>query len=139
MTLITEDYAYGNDGLRALNQAQHEEIRKMLLGHRIAKVSDDHIMLDDGTMVRVVANTGGCICGAGDYSLRSLNGVDNVITRVDFETETEKDGSDWGYEGEKVYKVFVVAEDKRFTLLEVAGNDGNGYYGTGYELLIRVP
>ena len=53
---------------------------------------------------------------------------------VDFETVNDK-----AYEYQPdynktafTYRIFVLAEDTRIKLLEVSGDDGNGYYGTGY-------
>ena len=133
MDRIYATYAYGKKELISLDEEDVEEIRALLLGHRIEKVANDHLLLDDGTMIRVVPNEGGCVCGAGDYELKSLSGVDNIITKVDFVT-TDRYGED-AY----LYEVFVVVEDKRINLFAVEGDDGNGYYGTGYQLLVRAP
>ena len=35
------------------------------------------------------------------------------------------------------YSIFVLAEDNRIKVLQVDGDDGNGYYGTGYRILVR--
>jgi hypothetical protein len=137
MDLITTDFAWGQDDLTAYDQDDKDAIRELLLGHKVEKVADDHLLLDNGTLVRVVPNDGGCACTAGDYWLTELNGVDNIITRVEFEEGTPKEQDEWGYP-ETSYRIFVIAEDKRFNLLTIDGDDGNGYYGTGYELLVRV-
>ncbi len=143
MKLIKSTYWFGrptrdnpDDGVTAsYDQDDHDRIRAMLLGHTVEKVEDDHLVVDDGTVVKVVPNNGGCSCGAGDYWLESLNGVDNVITRVAFrQGETDSDGETYG-----TYEVFVFTGHKEINLLTVAGDDGSGYYGTGYKLLIRAP
>ena len=111
------------------------KIRAVLVGHKVEKVAEDHLMLDDGTVLRLEGNDGGCCCGAGDYFLKELNGCDNVITNV--EVEAKPGGEEYGtYEG--VYKIFVFAEDKRL-LASFEGSDGNGYYSTGFNIAVRYP
>lgn len=95
--------------------------------------AEGKLTLDDGRELFVVPNVGGCSCGAGDYALTGLERVDNIITRVDFEEE-EHDG----YGEERTYRIFVLAGHEKINLLSVHGDDGNGYYGTGYELVVTT-
>lgn len=137
--LIAETGNYGKDSnLRAMQQGDEANIRRLLLGHRIKKIADDHMELDDGTVVKIVPNRGGCSCGAGDYELADLNECDNIITAVELVVGDVGDSAD-PWNTYTAYEVFVVAEDKRINLFSVTGDDGNGYYGTGYELLVRYP
>lgn len=137
--LITETYAFHDNSLAELDQNDAGGIRDLFLGHSVEKVTDDHLRLDDGTLLRVVPNSGGCSCGAGDYELADLNGCPNVITKVEVVTEdtgpVDEDG--WAGEDPHTYRVFVYAENQRVNLLTVEGDDGNGYYGTGYSILVR--
>jgi len=66
--------------------------------------------------------------------LKELNGCDNAITNVEFVCEDEKIDGDI----ETSYKIFVFTADKRIKLVEVNGDDGNGYYGTGYHIIVKV-
>ena len=36
------------------------------------------------------------------------------------------------------YKIFVYAEDKKIKAVQVDGDDGNGYYGTGYSIMVKT-
>jgi len=135
--LISEVWGFRVDGLTSLDQDDHKDIRELLLGRKVAKIADDHMELDNGTVVKIVANEGCGGCSSGWYSLDDLNECDNVITAVEFGGE-ERSTGDEDWEVENVYRVFVVAEDKRINLYAVSGDDGNGYYGTGYELLVRA-
>jgi hypothetical protein len=137
-SLIRETYASRNAALTELSQDDATGIESLLLGHRVEKVADDHLRLDDGTVLRVVPNDGGCLCGAGDYDLTALNGCDNIITKVEVVDEDREPDED-GYRGEDAhaYRVFVYADNQRVNLLSVEGDDGNGYYGTGYSILVR--
>lgn len=141
--LIKENYAFRDPFLTAIEHGEQEKIAALLEGHKIEKVADDHLMLDDGTLLKVVPNQGGCSCGAGDYDLTYLNGADNVITKVEFDYRPtgDDDGYGWDNKPEDVgyYRIFVLAEDKKINLLQVDGDDGNGYYGTGFSLLVRKP
>lgn len=133
---------------KTLNENSEQEIADLLTGRRVTKVDDEHLLLDDGTVIKAIGHEGGCICGAGDYDLSVLNGVDNIITRVEFDYAPAGDGEypehgkhpddpedKWtGY-----YRIFVYADNEQVNLMQFDGSDGNGYYGTGFELLVRAP
>ena len=130
--LIEQNWSY-QDGLESIESEETDKIRALLLGHKVNKIADDHLQLDDGTVFKIVGNSG-CICESGDYELTDLNEVDNIITAVTF---NEDPAGEMYPNGEGIYEVFVVAEDKYIRLLAVEGTDGNGYYGTGYTILVR--
>jgi len=117
-----------------INQDSHESIRELLLGRKVVKVVGNLAELDNGTTFEVMSNEGCGGCGAGWYDLDELNECDNIITAVEFRTEGN-DISMWNEE--YTYKVFVVAEDRRINLFAVTGDDGNGWYGTGYSLVVK--
>ena len=127
-------------GTTYLDHDDHQDIRNLLLGRKIVDVDGDYMLLDNGTTVLLESNGGCGGCDAGHYwTVGDIAKVDNIITAVEFEegsrTITEEDGWEETY---TVYKVFVVAEDKRFNLFTVEGDDGNGHYGSGYMLHVRV-
>ena len=114
-------------------ECEQDEIKELLLYHKIIKVNDDTIELDNGTVLEIEANRGCCGCGAGDYSITELNDCDNAITNVEFVCDNDcKD-----INSSTSYKIFVYAEDKYIKLLQVDGDDGNGYYGTGYTIYVK--
>ena len=136
----------------ALSQDTPDEIRSLLTGRRVTKVAEDHLLLDNGAVLRLFGNDGGCACSAGCYGLTELNGVDNMITAVEFEDEPGGDGvpcrtcgKGYCYESGHAsgsqghYKIFVFAEAQKINLATFEGSDGNGYYGTGYHILVRRP
>lgn len=133
--------------VKTIYQDEDEEIKALLLGRRVVRAEEGdfqrpessyyrasgRLTLDDGTQILVTPNEGGCSCGAGDYSLTSLASVDNVITAVRVSSETE----DTSYgEGPTKYQIFVFADAAEVNLLTIDGDDGNGYYGTGYALTV---
>jgi hypothetical protein len=104
-------------------------IEQLLMGRKVAKVADDTVVLDNGIRLRFVGHDGGCSCSSGCYDLTELNGVDNVITRVEF---VDAPGGDGFALSEGHYSIFVFADNQRINLATFEGTDGNGYYGTGY-------
>lgn len=138
-----------------------DRLRELLIGRSVvnARISDESperyqtgptgfLTLDDGTVLKVWGNDGGCACSAGCYPLASLNGVGNAITNVEVEEHPADDGTPSVCVecGEKVwncghpegwYRIFVYAEDHRIPLASFEGTDGNGYYGTGWWLNVE--
>ena len=117
-------------------EVEHYEtskIEELLLYRKIVKVDKDTLYLDNGVELEVRANEGCGGCSSGWYSIMELNGCENAITNVEFITETIGE-----YEDELSYKIFVLAADKRIKVLQVDGDDGNGYYGTGYSIMVTI-
>ena len=124
------------DGTVEIDHSEEDAIRSLLVGRSVRKVDAGRLVLDDGTELVVEANTGGCSCGAGDYDLTELNGCENIITSVEFECEDRGYGEDWDQQP-TIYRLFVFAEHQKLKLLQAEGDDGNGYYGTGWHIKVR--
>jgi hypothetical protein len=138
---------------RSLDQNNTDGISALLTGRRIVAAEqgrfeqpDGHnwgdaitgkLTLDDGTVVWVAPNEGGCACSAGDYYLKSLATCDNIITSVRVVAE-EDSAQEWS-EPDRSDRIYVVADAVEINAVQIDGNDGNGYYGTGYELIVTVP
>jgi hypothetical protein len=133
------------------NENDVDVLRQALIGRSITSVqfggdlpttdkyvtTEGKVTLDDGTELLLGGNDGGCSCGAGDYDLVRLNDMPiNGIMNVEVVDET--DGSD-RYEPDRTYRIFVLAQDQRFELAAFEGNDGNGYYGTGFWFTVVKP
>lgn len=118
--------------MKILTETDHDELANLLVGHKVTKVSNTDLVLDDGTRLSFVGNDGGCSCSAGCYDLTELNGTDNIITNVEFhDSPTDDSGV-----GEGVYEIFIYADNRRINLARFEGDDGNGYYGTGYTVRV---
>lgn len=63
--------------------------------------------------------------------MQHIASVNNAITNVEF---VEVYGN-----YHKHYKIFVIADGMTTELLDVYGTDGNGCYGTGYEIDVYLP
>lgn len=120
---------------KVFSECNKNEIRELLLYRKVVKVDDstNTLTLDNGTELTFEGNEGCGGCGSGWYSVTELNECDNAITNVEFVCDSDtKDRSD-----ETSYKIFVFAEDRRIKLAQVDGDDGNGWYGTGYQLYVK--
>lgn len=107
---------------------------------KYSELAEGRLVLDNGTVLYLTGNEGGCSCSAGCYPLQRVATADNVITRVrvecaphgdDFDDDTDRD---WG-----AYRIFVFSGATEINVADFAGSDGNGYYGTGFELCVVVP
>lgn len=119
--------------IKSLDECDEEKIKELLIGRKV-KVEGDNLILDNGIVLEIVANEGCGGCYSGWYSITKLNEVDNAITNVEFicdEDVLDKESDDTSY------KIFVFCEDTRIKLLQVDGSDGNGYYGTGYTIMVK--
>lgn len=134
------------DGVLVFNETNKKEISDLLIGRKVEKVDGEHIRLDDGTVIKAIGHDGGCACSAGCYDLAVLNGVDNVITNVEYDYRPASDYGTPGRSGhpddpddeyDGYYRVFVYADNQQINLMQFNGSDGNGYYGTGFEILVR--
>lgn len=134
------------DGIRRLNEEAQDDITALLMGKTVAQVDDEHLLLNDGTVIKAIGHDGGCACNAGCYDLSVLNGVDNIITRVEYDYRPAGDGEKPEFSGHPddpaeewtgYYRVFVYADNQKVNLMQFDGTDGNGWYGTGFEILVR--
>lgn len=115
------------------SESDHQAIHDLLFGRKVTKVSEYTLVLDNGIKLQIEPNEGCGGCSNGHYWLEELNGFDNAITNVEFLTK-DIDG-----EAACSYQIFVLADGFREKLLQVDGDDGNGYYGTGYEIIVSFP
>lgn len=111
------------------NKGNEDYIKELLIGHSIKKVDNNTLQLDNGIKLRFYGNDG-CCCGAGCYDITELNDCPNIITNVEFNIEHNEEV----WNEEYSYRIFVYAENKQIKLLQCDGDDGNGYYGTGYHI-----
>lgn len=131
-----------------------DKTRALLVGRRIVAAEEGafpvkpeygygptasgRLTLDNGTQVLVVPNEGGCACSSGDYYLKHLAKVDNIITDVRLAVEDVpviENGVTYTWT-ETSYRIYVVADAVEINAVQIDGDDGSGYYGTGYALYV---
>jgi hypothetical protein len=136
VNLRERNYKMKDETIRYYDECDEKEIKDLLMYRKVEKISEDELQLDNGMVLKIQANEGCGGCSAGWYSITELNGCENAITNV--ELVCDGDVKDKEYY-ETSYKIFVLAADKRIKLLQVDGDDGSGYYGTGYLITVKVP
>lgn len=132
-----EKMLYGNAHCYELSHCDEEKIKELLLYRKIVKVEDDKLYLDNGIELQILPNEGCGGCNSGWYGIEELNSCDNAITNVEFECDKLNPNDNWS--AEYSYKIFVYAEDTKIKVVQVDGDDGNGYYGTGYSIKVKIP
>jgi hypothetical protein len=90
---------------------------------------EGEVHLDDGRVLKLAGNE--CACSAGEYNLTQLNDMP-INGIMDVAVEVDDAGVDEDGEGPQTYRLFVLAQDERIELATFDGDDGNGYYGTGF-------
>jgi hypothetical protein len=90
-----------------------------------------YIVLDNGVKAYIQGNEGCGGCDGGHYNITYLAAVDNIITDVKLYTQNSKYGQS--------YRIFVYAELGEYALMQVDGDDGSGWYGTGYSITVVFP
>ena len=126
----------GYDYQGYLNENSEKDIEELLIGRKIVEIKNDSFILDNGMVLQVKPNDGCGGCPSGNYWINHIAKVNNAITNVWLDVEYgEKD-----YTGlDTHYKIYVIADGIQTEILDVYGTDGNGYYGTGYEIDVYVP
>lgn len=122
---------------KILQHCNEKAIEELLLFHKVVKtdMKTRTLTLDNGTELMFKGNEGCYGCGSGCYYIEELNECDNVITNVEFVIDDDVQDKDCD---DISYKIFVFAEDKRIKLIQFDGTDGNGYYGTGYTVYVKL-
>lgn len=128
----------GYDYQGYLNENSEEDIKELLVGHKIIEVKNDSFILDNGMVLQVVPNNGCGGCSSGNYWVEHIAKVNNAITNVWLDVEYDKYSNDYS-DADTHYKIYVIADGIQTEILDVYGTDGNGYYGTGYEINVYVP
>jgi hypothetical protein len=108
------------------------EYAALLVGHTVTKVTNRTLALDDGTVLDIVPNSGCGGCISGDYEIDELNGCDNVITSASLVQDPDTPDE------EHAWTLFVFANNEKINLLGISGDDGNGYYGTGFRINVKA-
>lgn len=115
-----------------------DDFTPILAGRYVTDIVGDTMILDDGTRLDFEGNYG-CCCGSGDYDITSMFKRGTPTARI-MSAEVEVNATDESDEySDLVYTLFVIVEDERLPLVECQGNDGNGYYGSGFTVRATIP
>ena len=112
-----------------------DDLSPVLAGRYVTKVDGETLILDDGTVLEFEGNEG-CICGSGTYDLTELFQRGTPTARImsaDVTTRLTDEDDEYS---DVIYTLFVIVDDERLPLAEFEGNDGNGYYGSGFNITV---
>lgn len=101
-------------------------LREELVGQRITTITDDLIVLDNGTVLDIEPNQGCGDCDTGWAEMEIIPNNPNTeaaVMNVEYE-DTYKARTD-------SFKIFIYMANSTITMKGFNGND-NGYYGSGF-------
>jgi hypothetical protein len=104
-----------------------EDWTKALIGHSIPFVTENSLVLDDGTRIEFTDNYDCCSWA----DLNKLRTCDNVITDVRIEDDDSGEGSYSAW-------VYAVTDKGGVEIVNQDSNASNGYYLHGFALKVRV-
>ena len=117
---------------------QEDEIKETLIGKQITHIEqkDDfqvEVTLDDGVILTLTGNEGGCCCGNGDWTVSELlSDSEKPSGRVMNAWVDDRIGADEEMgEISGPITVFIMVEGREYPLVEFDGYD-NGWYGHGF-------
>lgn len=115
-----------------------DNLTEVFVGRRIVSVDNatDTFTLDNGAVVQIVGNEGCGGCGSGWYSVDRIASTEHVITGVSVSGDFVDEESEDERYTIVVYSAGVPAGEEIAT---ISGNDGNGYYGTGFTINVALP
>ena len=121
-----------------LNQSSTPEEYAAILKGRYVTSIDEYgtITLDNGTELDIDGNEGCGGCESGWYWLEETYKRGNSRARI-MSAHVGYDKDDEA--APSVYTIFVMVDGNpsQLPLATVRGDDGNGYYGTGFTLTVR--
>lgn len=93
------------------------------------------LTLDDGTVLILAGNDGCGGCDSGWYYLTRLFQRGTPNARI-MSAEVETQQIAYNEHGDTRYTLFVIVDDERLPLAEFEGDDGNGFYNTGFSITV---
>ena len=121
MNIYTRDNMNGEELVDFLNEK--------LVGRRVVKMdfSNDALILENGTELRITPNEGCGGCSNGWAELEDLSDLihEAAVMNVEYKPHRDEYSDD-------AFSIFVYYTDKRTVELEGSDGYGNGYYGGGF-------
>lgn len=113
-----------------LSSDELADLLRELIGVRISSISEELIVLEDGTQIEIELNEGcgGCSSGWSELSLTKSANLDAAIMNVEYvENNTSYDE----------FKIFIYLANNETIELEGDDGVGNGYYGSGFWVTVK--
>ena len=113
---------------------------QILRGRYVTSIDGSIITLDDGTELHIYGNEGCDGCSSGWYWLEETfkRGTRKARIMSAYVAYSEDKSED--EPARSVYTIFVMVDGNphQLPLVTIRGDDGNGYYGTGFTLTATV-
>jgi len=101
-----------------------------LVGHKIVSLTDETIILDDGTVL-LMHGTADCCAYFDVVGTHAEDGIaDNIITAV---KTTDLDG----YEYDEGFRLHILSEATELGYIDIDGTASSGYYCHSIDLEVR--
>lgn len=113
-----------------------DDLTPLLAGRYVTKVDGETLILDDGTVLEFEGNEGCGGCISGNYWLTELFQRGTPAARIMSAGVTTRLTDEDDEYSDAIYTLFVIVDDERLPLAEFEGNDGNGYYGSGFQVTV---
>ena len=125
--------------------APSSDFARVLQGRYVVEIDEefDTITLDDGTVLEVEGNEGCGWCRSGWYDLINVFKRGDSHARImsaHVACDIDEENDDEGAVDPHVYTLFVMMDGNPgfLPLATIRGDDGNGYYGTGFRIFANV-
>lgn len=115
-----------------IDHVDEDSIRETFVGRSIVSATQNCLTLDDGTQVQLKGNNGSWGTADGNYWLDHVTAHPHIITGVALANIKNEDTA-------RTYKLFVYSGATHTEVASFTGDDGNGWYGTGYTLKVLAP
>lgn len=112
-----------------LSSEELADLLKELIGVRITSISEDLIVLEDGTRIEIEINEGcGCDRGWSELSVAKSGNLDAAIMNVEYVQD---------FKSYDKFKIFIYLANNE--TIELDGDDGvgNGFYGSGFWVTVK--
>lgn len=108
-----------------------DEVKKLIIGHKITKADDKSLTLDDGNVLTLIDTNGSSDGAWFEGAVKDIDLNDNIITDV-------KTHEVMGAE-EINYDLNILTRSKKIAGINIKGNPGNGYYLSSIDMRISIP
>lgn len=113
---------------------------QLLRGRYVTSIEGSIITLDDGTELHIYGNEGCGGCSSGWYWLEETFKQGTRKARIMSAYVAYSEDKSEDEPARSIYTIFVLVDGNpsQLPLATIRGNDGNGYYGTGFTLTATI-
>lgn len=108
-------------------------LKEKLVGHRIAEITDEKIVLDDGTVLSISPNEGcgGCSSGWAEFEVNFTKSINKEAAVMNVKYEDSSTNKEKNYADDE-FKIFIYLVNDELIEIDGCEGYGNGCYGSGF-------